>query len=276
MMYPSTIALVLAITPGAVAQASADLELDSAPYATVLRDHVTDTGLVDYAALKASPDDLDAYLRAIADLDPDTYASWPEPGRIAFWINAYNAFTLKAIVDRYPIKAGLARSLMYPKNSIRQIPGVWTRIRWTVMGEEMTLDHIEHKVLRKEFEEPRIHAALVCAALSCPPLRTEPFTGPKLNAQLDGQMRRFLDHPKKFRIGPDDNVVHLSPIFKWFGKDFVQPGEAEPGFEGYTAGQRAVLIAILPYVSDAQRAYLTAEDFAIAYLDYDWTLNEKR
>ncbi|KKK47462.1 hypothetical protein LCGC14_3154940 [marine sediment metagenome] len=191
-------------------------------YATVLRKHVDDKGMVSYAGLKENPEELNRFVRALAVLEPKTYEGWDETAKIAFWINAYNALTLKAIINHYPIKAGLISGLAYPANSIRQIPGVWDKLQFLVMGQKMTLNQIEHETLRAKFNEPRIHTALVCAAVGCPQLRNEPFVGEKLNAQLDDQSKGFVTNPAKFRIDRDNGKVYLSSIFKWFGGDFVK------------------------------------------------------
>jgi hypothetical protein len=195
------------------------------------------------------------------------------PQQIAFWCNVYNAYTLKAIIEHYPIEASLLKSLAHPKNSIRQIDGVWDKLQWPVMGREMTLDNIEHDTLRKEYDEPRIHAALVCAAMSCPPLRDEPFEGDRLDEQLDDQMRRYLGVPDRFRIDRDKDVVYLSAILKWYGEDFVNTYGTNDAFNKFSEVERAVLNAITRYVDEAE--YLRTADYISKYLDYDWTLNEQ-
>lgn len=259
--------------PVATAQFTDSYSTES--YGRVLSAYVNDEGMVNYKDLKAHRQALDQYLATLAAVSPETYATWTPDAKIAFWINAYNAITLTAVIDHFPIQSSFLKSLAYPKNSIRQISGVWTDLEWTVMGKPITLDAIEHKVLRAQFEEPRIHAALVCAAMSCPPLRAEPYTGDTLDAQLDDQMKRFLAHPKKFRIDRTDNTVYLSPIFKWFGKDFVAKYKTDR-FKGHSEVERAVLNVVSQYVAPEDKEYLESADLSIAYLDYDWTLNEQR
>lgn len=244
-------------------------------YAAVLSTHVNQPGLVNYREIKTNPQRLNSFLAALAEVSPETYQKWGEPEKIAFWVNAYNALTLKAIIDHYPIRASLFKSLVYPRNSIRQIPGVWDGLRFPVMGKEMTLDEIEHGVLRKEFNEPRIHLALVCAALGCPPLRTEPYEGDKLDRQLNDQARVFLAKAKKFRLDRGQGTVYLSPIFKWFGGDFVKTFGTDKAFQGLSPEERAVLNFISPHLSAADRDYLLQGKYTIAYLDYDWSLNEQ-
>ena len=157
--------------------------------------------------MQAKRGELDEFVTAFGRLDEKVYEKWDEKAKIAFWLNAYNAFTLKAIIDNYPIKSSFFRSRVYPKNSIRQIPGVWDKIPFTVMGQDLTLEHIEHKILREGFDEPRIHMALVCAAIGCPPLRNEPYLGEELDDQLDDQTRRFLANQEKFKIARSRNQL---------------------------------------------------------------------
>ncbi len=246
-----------------------------AGYAAILGAYVDDRGLVNYKGLKEHRQRLDAFAIALGRLDPAVYEHWGEKEKVAFWINAYNALTLEAIISHYPIKPSLTTSLVSPKNSIRQIPGVWDELRFEVMGRQMTLDEIEHKRLRERFNEPRIHLALVCAAAGCPPLRNEPYTGEQLDEQLDDQTRRFLSNPQKFRLDRTGERVSLSSIFKWFGEDFVKTYGTEEKFAGHRPSERAVLNFISRYVEAADREYLVSAKYKIAYLDYDWSLNEQ-
>ncbi len=249
-------------------------EFSYEPYGTALIEDLDATGRVDYAALKANPGELERFLANLAALDPALYGSWDDDAKIALWINAYNALTLKAIIDHYPIKASLLKSVLYPKNSIRQIPGVWTDLTFRVMGREVTLDRIEHEILRAEFDEPRIHMALVCAALSCPPLRWEPYTGERLDVQLEDQTVRFIGSPEKLRIDRDKGRVELSSIFKWFGDDFVSMYGPDEGFEGRDPALRAVLNFVAIHLEGSDREFVEHADYRVKYVDYDWTLNE--
>jgi len=236
---------------------------------------VNSAGMVNYGALKENRHDLDEFSRRIAELESDTYSSWGRNEKIAFWINAYNGLTLLAIIENYPIKASLLGSLMYPKNSIRQIAGVWDDLKFTVLGEDVTLDYIEHSVLRKKFNEPRIHMALVCAAKSCPALRQEPFSGSRLDEQLDDQTRRFLKNSMKFRINRTQKVVYLSKIFDWFEKDFMDRYGTDQAYRGQEPAVNAVLNFVNSYLSHSDRAYLKDTEFEVSYLEYDWSLNEQ-
>ncbi|MGH7819703.1 MAG: DUF547 domain-containing protein, partial [Candidatus Binatia bacterium] len=194
----------LAIAAAALAR-EAPFDRAHSTYAAVLARFVRD-GLVDYAGLRASPGDLDRYLDSAAGVGEADFRRWPRAERIAFLVNLYNAQTLRLVLDHYPV------------DGIRDIGG-WFRGPWRqpvvrLFGRTISLDDVEHGILRKEYDEPRIHFALVCAALGCPPLRAEPYVGERLDAQLDDQGRRFLAERAKNRFDAAEGVLHLSPIFK--------------------------------------------------------------
>jgi len=239
------------------------VEVNTAALATVLSTHVDDKGLVDYEKLQVDRRPLDAYNASIQLASQSTYDSWSEPEQIAFLINAYNSLTLSSIIDESPIK-----------NSIKDIVGVWRFKRHGLLQGEQTLNNIEHDILRADFTEPRIHAALVCAAISCPYLRQEPFTGENLDAQLDDQVRVFLSRPEAFEIDRENNEVKLSKIFDWFAEDWAPGYATDEGFTG-SDNERAVLNFISTYLDPADSAYLKDGDYAIRYSDYDWSLNRQ-
>lgn len=246
-----------------------------APYAAVLERFVDEDGLVNYAALKADPADLETYLTALGELDREQFESWDEHEQIALLINAYNAFTLKAIIDHYPIQGSLF-SFPYPSNSIRQIDGVWDTLTFELMGEQVTLDAIEHEQLRVDYDEPRIHMAINCASMGCPPLRTEPYRGEELNEQLDAQTRRMLGDSRYFRINPHLRVVMLSPLFHWFAEDFSGAEVADDAsVPERRALQQGVLNFISGYLDEETGASLREQQYIIGYLGYDWSLNEQ-
>lgn len=239
-------------------------------YRAVLMAFVDENGRVDYASLGNQRADLDDFVRYLDLVSPETYGAWSEADQIAFWINAYNALTLRAIVY-HPMESIAEPNLSYPRRSIRQIPGVWDRMRVRVMGEEITLQYIETRHLREDFNEPRIHMALVCAAMSCPKLRSEPYEGAKLGAQLDDQVRAFLADPRHFHIDRAKGTVRVSEIFRWYADDFAPPDAPK---KDRAARERSALVAAAgPYLNDADRTFL--QDARIEYAPYDWTLNEQ-
>jgi hypothetical protein len=230
-------------------------------YAQVLSQYVNNQGEVDYQSLQQNRQPLDSFNQSVANLSPQTYDSWTENEKIAFWINLYNSFTLEAIIDNYPT------------DSIKDIPGVWKRLKFPVMGEELTLDQIEHEILRKDFDEPRLHMGIVCASIGCPILRPEPFIGDKLDQQLDEQTVEFIALDRNFKIDKEENKVYLSSIFKWFGEDFESKFAAENQFAGKDK-ERAVLNFISQYLETQNQTYLTEGNYQISYLNYDWSLND--
>ncbi|NJL47894.1 MAG: DUF547 domain-containing protein [Leptolyngbyaceae cyanobacterium SM2_5_2] len=232
-------------------------------YARILETYVDDNGLVDYPGLQANPEPLKAFIAQLGAVSPATYEGWEEAEQIAFLINAYNAITLESIIAQEPLK-----------NSIRDIVGVWNFKQHQVKGQSLTLDAIEHDILRQDFVEPRIHAALVCAAISCPPLRREPYTGAALDAQLEEQVQQWLAGPHGLDIDRNANRVAISAIFDWFGEDWKLQYSVEEGFTG-TAKQRATLNFISQYLSAEDQNYLLAGDYKLEYLPYDWSLNRQ-
>jgi hypothetical protein len=243
-------------------------------YAGILNSYVDSEGMVNYKELKNSRDKLDSFVESMAKLDRTTFEKWQDNAKIAFWLNAYNSLTLKAIIDNYPIKAGFFKSRIYPKNSIRQISGLWDKIKFNVMGKQYTLEHIEHTILRVEFNEPRIHMAMVCAAIGCPPLRNEPYTAEKLDAQLEDQSKKFLANSEKFKL--EGTVVYISPIFKWFADDFVKSYGKGGSFAGSTGAKGAVLRFVSEHLDETLKKEMETKKLKIKYLDYDWSLNEQK
>lgn len=228
----------------------------SSPHATyhsLLRANVRG-GLVDYDAFARAPA-FAGYLDALAHTNPDTL---PRSGQLAFWINAYNAYTI-AQVNAH----GERRSIRNIDRRFGVGPsGAWSEAMAAVGGHRYTLDQIEHERIRPVFHEPRVHFALVCAALGCPPLRSEAYDGAMLDAQLDDQARRFIAaSPTKNRVDRATGTVWLSPIFRWYGDDFAQN----------TAG---ILRYVAQYVaSDDDRVFLRSGTATVKWTAYDWNLN---
>ncbi len=250
-------------------------ELDYSQYASVLSMHVNEKGGVNYKTLKVNREYLDSFTNSLAILKQSAYDAWPENDQLAFWINAYNALTLKVILDNYPIKASFLGSLRFPKNSIRQISGVWDTITFKVMGNNMTLNDIEHDVIRKKFSDPRIHFALVCASGGCPPLRNEPFIGDELDKQLDDQVRDMIAVSSKFRVDHSSRTIFLSKILDWYGDDFIGQYKPSKPTAGNSAKQHASINFLAKYVDETTRKTLLSTEYHISYLEYDWSLNQQ-
>ncbi|MDV6317006.1 DUF547 domain-containing protein [Idiomarina sp. HP20-50] len=230
-------------------------------FTDVLNEHVVvyDDGLksvVDYRTLAENRQPLDDYLASLSVVNREQYESWTHEQQLAFLINAYNGFTLQLIIDNIAeFKSGEAESI---RDLGWFLSSPWEKSFFTLLGKERTLDWVEHEKIRVDFNEPRIHAALVCAAISCPKLRAEAFSANKLDVQLEDQMVTFLSDPDK--NGVDDKGLYLSKIFDWYSSDFDN---------------------LLNYLSGYTQALTTTEkeeqrlqnNIDIRYLDYNWQLN---
>jgi len=248
-------------------------EVDFSGLDALLEKYVTNEGLVDYAGLQAQQETLGRVVESLGAVDADALAAWSDADRIAYWVNVYNAFTLEVIVDHYPIVPSKVVSAVFPDNSIRQIDGAWTRFEVVAGGRRLSLDQIENEVLRGGFDEPRIHMALVCASIGCPPLRREAYRGDRLDEQLDDQARRFLADPRNFRIDRERGMVFLSSIFDWYADDFA-PFAATQAINSGSDKTRGSLAFVSAYVDTADRDYLREGEFEVGYLPYDWALND--
>ena len=247
--------LLLAIPRLVVAQTP-----DAADLTAVVRTHVSERG-VNYGVLKADRARLDGFVARIGATTAVQFDGWSRNQQIAYLINAYNAIVLQSVIDNYPIKRSLnPASLVRPANSVWQISGFFSDRQHRAAGRQLTLDDIEHKLLRATLKEKRIHVALVCAARSCPPLRTSAYSADSLDAQLDDQARRFLTDPARNQFDRQHGAVKLSEIFKWFADDF--------------GGVKGVVAFVSRYVDAATAAWLQSGKYRVSYFDYDWILND--
>ncbi|MBI1228078.1 MAG: DUF547 domain-containing protein [Bacteroidetes bacterium] len=215
----------------------------------LLKKHVRSDGFVDYKGMVRDSAELNNYLHLLESSHPQRI--WSKAEQKAFWINAYNAYTVKLIVDHYPVA-----SIKDIKNGIPFVNTVWDIKFIKIQGEEYDLNAIEHGILRKNFPDGRIHAAVNCASYSCPPLRAEAYVADRLESQLDDAMRRFVNDPLRNRVGADK--AELSAIFNWFGGDFKKDAGSVQAFVNR--------FAETPMGEGAQ----------VSYLDYDWSLNEAK
>ena len=241
----------------------------------VLKAHVRDA-LVDYRALSENSVLLDRYLKQLNSVSRSTVDSWSREHQMAFWINAYNALTVRVILDYYPIKTWTFKGLVAPRNSIIQIPGVWDKLTWTVAGESLTIGHIEHGILRPDFREPRIHFVIVCASIGCPDLRAEAYTYDRLNEQMDEQTRLYVSNQNKgVKLDFEKKEVSVTKLFKWFTEDFVVDAADRVTVRNKSNDGRIALKFISHYLNEGPtRALLQSKDTDFGYLSYDWSLNE--
>ena len=232
---------------------------DHSAFDALLRAHVAN-GMVDYDKFAASSD-FKAYLSKLAAFDP---AVLPRPEQLAFWINAYNAYTIQLINSH-----GERRSIrnINKTGGFVKAYGPWKEKLAIVGGKAYGLDDIEQGIIRPRYKEPRIHFALVCAAMGCPPLRSEAFTGARLEAQLDEQARVFLlQSPTKNSVDAASQTVRVSPIFVEF-RDYI-------GDFGGSKASVGKFIATF-YPPGKERDLLQSGSFKTVTTNYDWTLNSQ-
>jgi hypothetical protein len=229
---------------------AAPTALDHSAYDRLLKKYVNAKGLVNYKGLKADEAALNQYLAQLSKNPPAANASKPE--QMAFWINAYNAFTLRLILDHYPLKS---IKDIGSKIKIPLVNTPWAVRFFSIGSERMSLDNIEHGILRKRFDDPRVHFALVCASISCPALRNEAYTAAKLESQLEDQGRDFLNNPTKNNISKSN--AQLSRYFEWYRSDWTDNKQSVVG-----------------WVNKYSVTKIDAKT-PISYLEYNWNLNEQ-
>lgn len=223
---------------------------DHSAYDALLSKYVDERGGVDYEGLMAERDTLQRYIERIGE---GAFDELSRDGKLALLINAYNAFTLELILEHWD-GGNLA--------SIKDIPNQWSDERWVIAGHAYSLNQIEHEQIRPKFKEPRIHWALVCAAVGCPPLRTEAYTADKLEAQLADQEDYVHRHDRWYRLDADANELHLTQLYTWYGGDFEQ-----------AAG--SVLAYVAQVKPEVQAMLDDGNPPRVHYLDYDWSLNTR-
>ena len=233
---------------GMITKSLAGNAINQGLFADLLGKYVQ-AGEVNYKGLKSEEAILDAYLAVLEAVDPKSLS---RDDQFAFYANAYNAWTIKLILNGYPgVKS------IKDLGSLLKSP--WKKKIARIDGKRMTLDHIEHEILRPRFKDPRVHFAINCAAESCPPLSDEPFSGDTLDQQLDRLTRSFVnDLNNNYLKG---NVLYVSSIFKWFKTDFKD----------------GIVNFFLKYAEGDLKINLKAIEnkVKVKYLDYDWSLNGK-
>jgi len=224
---------------------------DQSKFDHILKTYVDDKGLVDYNGIAKDPA-FRAYMESLATAQPETMS---RDGQLAFWINAYNAVTIDKVIK------------WKPEKSVREtfVPGVWTSTKFfttrdnIVAGKRVSQDDIENDILRKQFKDPRIHFAIVCASSSCPPLPRFAYTTENVQTKLEEETRKYLNSARGTRIDSANNTLYLSKLFDWYKGDF----ESKSG---------SVLNFIKPYLDEKALEFLNSGP-QIAYLDYNWALN---
>lgn len=233
---------------GFTAPGWSSVSVDHALYADLLQKYVQN-GVVDYQGFKDEEAKLDQYLKVLEETEIKTLS---RDEQFAFYINAYNAWTIKLILTGYPgIKS------IKDLGSIFKSP--WKKQIAKINGDIMTLDHIEHDILRPKFKDPRVHFAINCASKGCPPLRSEPYQASALNQQLDERTQAFINDSQRNRL--KQTTLYVSSIFKWFSEDFSN--DVVGFFLKYAQGDLK------------KRLEDNITKIEVKYLDYDWSLNGK-
>ena len=216
----------------------------------LLHKNVDADGNVNYKGFTNDSLKLNAYLDTLASHPPDANA-WSTEEQLTYWINAYNAFTVQLILKHYPLKS------IKDIGSAIQVPFVnspWDIKFIDIGGMLLDLNNIEHDILRKKFNEPRIHFAINCASFSCPKLRAEAYLTERLEGQLQEQAAAFINDPKRNKIGHDH--IEVSKIFNWFSGDFTKNG------------------SLIDFLNQYSKVKIN-KGAKVDYIDYDWTLNER-
>lgn len=214
---------------------------------SLLKKHVSDAGLVDYQGFQSDSTTLKAYLTLVSNHHPNDQ-KWTKNEQLAYWINAYNAFTIQLVADHYPVA-----SIKDIKPGIPFVNTVWDIKFIKIENRTYDLNNIEHGIIRPQFNEPRIHFAVNCASFSCPKLRNEAYTADKLEEQLTEAARDFINDETKNTLSADS--AQISSLFKWFKGDFTQH------------------LSLVDFINQYSRTPIT-ENTILTYQTYDWSIND--
>jgi Protein of unknown function, DUF547 len=221
-----------------------------AAWDVLIKKHVDADGFVDYKGFVRDSAELNRYLKTLEKAHPND-KNWSRNEQMAYWINAYNAYTIQLLVRNYPVA-----SIKDIKRGVAFVNSVWDVKFIDIQGYTYDLNNIEHNILRPVFKDARVHAAVNCASFSCPKLRNEAYTADKLEAQLEDGMRGFVNDPTRNRVGADK--AEISEIFKWFKGDFERDAGSVRAFLNRYATTKI------------------GDKGDIDHIDYDWRLNEKK
>jgi hypothetical protein len=226
-------------------------------------------GEVYYRAIKSERGKLDNYVAQLATASVDKLS---RDEQLAFWLNAYDALVLRTIADHYPIQG---KSSEYPAKSIRQIPGAFDRLTHRVAGRTLTLDQIEQTVL-PGFHDPRVYFAIGRGAVGSGRLRSEAFTGARLEEQLADVAAECVTRAQCVSIDRESGKMSVSPIFSWREKEFAAAyaDKAPAAFASRSPIERAAIAFVMPKLLATEREFLARNTFQVVYSKFDWTLND--
>ena len=270
-LFPLVAALLIgarSLVPSAQSEPPADPL--HAPFDRLLDVQVRD-GLVYYRALRSERGALDRYVASL-DVRPAAYDGWSREQKMAFWLNAYNAFVLETVIDHYPIRG---KASAYPPSSIRQIPGAFERRPHRAAGRTVTLDEIEKQIL-PEFKDPRVYLALGRGAVGSGRLRSEAFTAPRLASQLTAVQAEFVTESTMVVVDREADRITVTPIVSWHEAEFAatyDPGATGP-FAQRSPIERALVAFMTPHLLPLEREFVQKNTFRVTYHDFDWRLND--
>jgi hypothetical protein len=230
-----------------------------------------DKDLVHYSRWKHYQDGLKFYIATLSALTGEEYKSFSESEKKAFWVNAYNALTIKLVLDNYPING---KTSWYPKDSIRQIDGFWEKNHFKIAERDVTLETIMHKLIRSRHGDPRMHFVVVPASKGCLPLRNAAYTADAMESDLKIAADKFLNDPKQVRFDPKNKQVFLSQIFEWFPLDFAKAAGFIKMPMPPPSDEEIVLTYILGIAPPAVREQFSIKDTKVSFIAYDWSLND--
>lgn len=273
-MKPAALALIVALSASAIsAQPATPVAVDALhrPFDEILDLYVRD-GLVYYFALKQERGKFDRYVQALGEVGADTLKGWSRERQLAYWINAYNAFVLRTVIDAYPIRG---RSADYPANSIRQIPGAFERRTFRAGGRLLTLDAIDKEVIG-EFGEARALVALSRGAVGGPRLKSEAFTSERLESQLSTMVSELVTHRDLVFVDVQNEQLSINSLFSWREAIFTKAlsDRAPAIYASRSPLERAVLSLIDPLLVKSEADFLRKNTFRMSFHDFDWKLND--
>jgi len=219
-------------------------------------------GLVYYRALKSERARLDRYAASL-NVTPATYQGWSKAQQMAFWVNAYNAFVLQLVINHYPLHG-----------TVRQIPGGFDKTIWHAAGRAVTLDQIEKTIL-PEFKEPRLYLALGRGAVGSGRLRSEAYTGERLDAQLKDLQAEFVNNRNMYRIDRLANTISVTPIVSWHDAEFIAAYDTNDArFATRSPIERAMIAFLSPSLLPSEKEFVQKNEWKMTFLEMDWRLND--
>ncbi len=241
------------------------------PFDEILDLYVRD-GLVYYYALRQERAKFDRYVLALGEVSAETVAKWPQPQQLAYWINAYNAFVLRTVIDGYPIRG---KAPDYPANSIRQIPGAFERRTFRAGGRQLTLDALERDVIGS-FDDPRALLALSRGAVGGSRLKSEAFTAVRLDQQLTTMTSELVTRRVLVQVDAGNNRLSVNPMFSWREAQFTRTlaNRAPAIYASRSSLERAVLALIEPLIVPNEAEFLRRNEFSMVFHEFDWRLND--